>query len=189
MKKTPLQRKTPLQAKQPWRPKRTPLRQKGQSEAARIKDSIQALLRAIVIIRDGGCILRHVQGYGIPYCNGYTKDGQLILQFDHLVTRSNSESYADGRLGVCICQGHHGWKSVGNNQRKQEYDALVRSLLPKDRVELWDRCEAERPRSYTRKGAYDWKLEEAALRVELAKLQKEQGMRSDGTPLFDNKQT
>lgn len=71
---------------------------------------------------------------------------------------------------------------MGNNARKQQYDAIVRTLLPPDRVELWDRCEAE---SWwpTRKGSYDWRLEEAALRQELATLK--QDIKSDGTPLAD----
>jgi hypothetical protein len=177
MKKSWLKRKTSLTAKKPWRPKRTPIRQKSQSPTAEAKDSIQALLRAIVIVRDGGCILRMIIYRDFPPCNGYTKAGELVLQFDHLITRANSATYADSRLGVCVCKGHHGWKKY----HEAEYNALVRSLLPPDRVTLWDRAEAERHRSHARKGSYDWRLEEAALRQELATL--EQGIRSDGSPL------
>ena len=65
-------------------------------------------MREIVIKRDGGCILRDIQG--VSQCNGYRKDGKLILQADHLITRANSATYADTRLIVCVCKGHHGWK-------------------------------------------------------------------------------
>jgi hypothetical protein len=186
MKRTPLKRKTPLRAKTPLktsgtgkRPtqsslqrytplRRTPLRRKSKSPTAETKEHIQALLRDIVILRDGGCILRHIH-IGIPPCNGYRKrDGQLILQGDHLITRANSATYADSRLVVCVCVGHHGWKKY----HEEEYNALVRSLLPKDRVELWDRCKEERIRGTTRKYSYDWKLEEAALRQELDTLRR-----------------
>jgi hypothetical protein len=129
-------------------------------------------VRAIVIARDGGCILDPMRAtslyfksarslglnpLGVPPCNGYAKDGHLILQADHLLSRGNSAAYADTRLIVCLCKGHHGWKSVGSNLRKKEYDAIVRQLLSPDRVTLWDRCEQDswRPK---RTGAYDWGL-------------------------------
>jgi hypothetical protein len=168
------------------------LRVKGVSETAEIKDNIQALLRDIVMLRDGGCLLRYVQGlgsafpFGIPFCNGYRqkRDGtlilddngepQLILQADHLLPHSNSATYADSRLVVCVCKGHHGWKSVGNDINKTQYDAVVRTLLPPDRVALWDKCEAEHHRTQSRQGSYDWRLYEAALSQELKQLQANQ---------------
>jgi hypothetical protein len=62
-------------------------------------------------------------------------------------------------------QGHHAWKSLGNNARKKEYDELVRRLIAPDRVALWDRCERDswRPK---RTSAMDWKLQLAALKSE-----------------------
>jgi hypothetical protein len=48
----------------------------------------------IVILRDGGCILRDTPHASA--CNGYAKDGHLILQADHLITRANSATYGDG---------------------------------------------------------------------------------------------
>lgn len=67
---------------------------------AKLKDEIQALVRAIVIRRDGGCIFRN--SIDAPSCNGFTKsDGpRLILQVDQLITRPNSDTYADTRLIV-----------------------------------------------------------------------------------------
>lgn len=139
--------------------KRTPLSKKGQSDTAKIKDEIQHLVREIVILRDGGCLFRNEPGHT---CTGLTKYGDVILQADHLVTRANSATYADTRLIVCVCKGIHGWKSVGSNMRKAEYDRRVRLLISPDRVALWDRCEKEswRPQKM------NWQVELAALRQE-----------------------
>jgi hypothetical protein len=93
-----MKRSAPLQ-------RRTPLKRKSDSETAQIKERIQALLRAAVIQRDGGCIFRHYPEAGA--CGGYRKDGQLILQADHLNTRARNISYGDVRLAVCACQRHH----------------------------------------------------------------------------------
>jgi hypothetical protein len=158
----PLKRTKPLRA-------HTKIRLAGRSETADTKREIQRLLREIVILRDGGCILRHVTIYGVPGCNGYTNSGKLILQADHLVTRANAATYADSRLVVCVCVGHHGWKSVGGNARKKLYDEVVRSLLTPERVELWDACERDQWRPH-RTGVYDWKLAEVALTAELVVL-------------------
>lgn len=116
------------------------------------------------MIRDGGCIFKKEQGH---ICTGFApKSGHLVLQADHLLSRSNSATYADTRLIVCVCQGIHGWKSVGSNLRKAEYDKRVKQLLASEIVSLWERCETERFTS-SRKGAYDWKLEIAALNKQL----------------------
>lgn len=60
-----------------------PIRVKGHSEVSETKERIQALVREIVIKRDGGCILDGIRG--VAQCNSYRKDGQLILQADHLI--------------------------------------------------------------------------------------------------------
>ena len=143
--------------------KRTRLRLKGVSETADIKQEIQDTVRAIVILRDGGCIFRNSPH--APPCNGYRNDGELILQADHLITRANSATYADTRLIVCACKGHHGWK----NWHQKEYEALVRTLISPDRVALWKRCEEDSWRP-VRTGVYDWKLSLIALQKELADL-------------------
>lgn len=154
MKRTPLRRKSPL-------------KKQSLSDTALIKKEIQRVLRDIVMKRDEGCILRIRPQYAeLPDCNGYAKDGHLILQADHLITRGNSATYADSRLVVCLCKGHHGWKSVGSNLRKKQYDEIVRQLLPKERVELWNRCEKES----WRPSKTDWKLALAALEQEYAQM-------------------
>lgn len=88
MKRTPLKRsQKPL--------KRSKLRLVGQSDASVLKREIQALLRAIVIKRDGGCLLR-----GRGQCTE-------ILQAEHLITRANSATFGDTRNIVCLCTYHH----------------------------------------------------------------------------------
>jgi len=146
--------------------KRTKLRLVGHSEVKDLKQDIQDLVRDIVIKRDGGCIFRNESWHT---CSGFAKDGHLILQADHLITRGNSETFADTRLIVCVCKGIHGWKSVGSNMRKAEYDERVKKILPKTRVKLWEDCEKNRFNSY-RMSAYDWKLEIVNLKSELKDL-------------------
>jgi hypothetical protein len=43
--------------------KRSNLRIKGISDTSTLKEEIQDLVRAIVIVRDGGCILKNMSGY------------------------------------------------------------------------------------------------------------------------------
>lgn len=141
---------------------RAALKAMSDSPSAVSKRNIQALLREYVILRDGGCILRNVRR-----CGGDI--GYAVLQADHLITRSNSATYADSRLVVCVCKPCHAWKSLGNNRRKAEYDTLVKTLLPSERVALWEACERDDWRP-NRAGAYDWQVAEAALRHELMEL-------------------
>lgn len=144
--------------------KRTKLNVVGHSTTAELKKEIQSLVREIVIKRDGGCIFRKEKGH---VCSGYApKAGHLVLQADHLMSRGNSGTFADTRLIVCVCQGIHGWKSVGSNLRKKEYDERVRKLISKERVELWDEWEAKRFSSF-KMGAHDWKMEIVNLKSEL----------------------
>jgi hypothetical protein len=148
--------------------RKTPLRANGKSDTALTREHIQAELRRIVIERDGGCIfqkpLMDGRSLGIPYCGGYAKDGHLILQADHLLTRANSATFADPRLVVAVCKAHHGWKSLGSNRNKAQYDAAVRAILPADRVALWDACEKDSWRPH-RTYASDWALELAYLKT------------------------
>lgn len=132
--------------------RRIPIPKKGKSEAALLKEDIQALVRAIVMKRDGTCILR-----------SYRHCTDNVLQADHLVTRANSATYADTRLIVCVCRSCHGWK----HWHKEQYDALVREILPTDRVALWDRAmqDSWKPKYGS---STNWKLEIAALKQELA---------------------
>ena|SRR3990167_1160831 len=134
--------------------KKIPLRKQGKSATSQAKQRIQALLRQIVIKRDKTCILRHIR-----QCE------DSVLQADHLITRANSATFADLRLVVCLCRSCHG----GFKQwHKEQYDALVKTILPKDRVKLWEKCQADSwiPK---RTSAYDWRIAEAVLNQELKK--------------------
>ncbi len=156
----PLKR-TPFKQK-PYTLKRSTLNKLGKSPTSVIKREIQALLREICIKRDKVCILASKR------CNSRVGDAGVVFQADHLLSRSNSATYGDSRLVVLICRPCHGWKSLGSNLRKAEYDALVRTILPPQRVALWDMAELEAGRH---KGVkMDWVLVKLALEQELAQL-------------------
>ena len=143
--------------------KRSRISMRGSSDTSVIKESIQALVREIVIIRDGGCIFRHYPEAG--KCGGRRKDGELILQFDHLNSRVFSISYADTRLGICACERHHiKWKP----QNSDMYSRLARKHIGEKRSLLLTRVQENR--SPNRRYSHDWRLEEASLRQELKKL-------------------
>ncbi len=145
------------------------LKRKSKSETAKIKEDIQAYLRLIVAKRDKGCVLRNLRRCG-ALCEVVDDKivSDTVIQADHLLSRANSGTFADPRLVVCVCRSCHGWKSLGSNLRKKEYDDLVRSILPKDRVELWDKCEAEMSAHKTHK--MDWRLELLNLKQEYKKI-------------------
>lgn len=158
MKRTAFKgRTTPLRTK-------TRIRIVGHSDTATTKRNIQALLRQIVMIRDKGCILRNAR-----HCGGTLDTAGVVIQADHLISRANSATYGDSRLVVCVCKGCHAWKSLGSNRNKGQYDALVKTILPAERVALWERCEEESWRP-SRVGASDWRLTELVLTAELAAL-------------------
>lgn len=141
MKRTPLKRKTPL-------------RKKGKSPTAELRDDIQAELRRIVIARDGGCWLRHYPEAGA--CGGYRNDGELILQAEHLESRAHAASFSDPRLVVCICKRHHiYWKP----QYSKRYNELAEDFIGPERAALW-----ERVRNDYRAHKVDLKLELLALK-------------------------
>lgn len=161
MRKTPLKRYTPLRAKIGLK-RKTKLRIVGQSTTTELKAEIQATLRSIVIKRDGGCFLRHYRDKIQPQyrlCGGYRNDGELILQAEHLHSRSNANSFSDSRLVVCCCQRHHIYYK---KQYPAEYNAMARDFIGKDRADLWDRVQADRSPHKV-----DLKIELLALKQEL----------------------
>lgn len=129
--------------------KKSYLKRKGQSETALIKDEIQTKLRQYAIERDGGCVFRDYPETGA--CGGHRKDGELILQYDHLNSRSNAISYADERLGICVCKRHH---LFYKRQYPAKYEELARKVIGKERCKLLDQVRADY-RTYK----MDWKLE------------------------------
>jgi len=131
------------------------LKQLSEHPASQAKREIQRLLREIVIKRDGGCVLRRLR-----HCGG--EIGQAVLQADHLITRGNSATFSDSRLVVCACKSCHGGFKKWN---KEQYDSIIRSILPKERVELWERCLRESWRPVK----MDWSKELVGLNQELKK--------------------
>lgn len=177
MKKTPLKRKTPLKAKSTFTSKpavkqretglrRTNIRSVGISSRSEMRAEIQALLRAIVILRDGGCFLRRyshkMNGGQYLRCGGHRKDGDFILQAEHLESRSNASSFSDSRLVVCICQRHHIYYKP---QHSAEYNELAGLFIGSSRKKLWDAVRKDRSPHKV-----DLKLERLVLIGELKKL-------------------
>ena len=111
------------------------------------------------MLRDKGCILRNLR-----HCGGTLDTEGVVIQADHLITRANSATYADSRLVVCICKGCHGWK----HWHEKEYDLLIKTILPKKTIELWDKCQLES----WRPSKMDWSSELVALEQELKNEQK-----------------
>ncbi|KKN06976.1 hypothetical protein LCGC14_1071660 [marine sediment metagenome] len=141
--------------------KRTRLKMRGTSDTSVIKEEIQALLRQIVIIRDGGCILRNYPETGA--CGGRNKNGDIIHQAEHLHTRANSASFADHRLVVDICPRHHLYYKP---QHADEYYRIVKIHIGPERAKLLEAVQADRSPH-----KMDWKLEKLALEQHLKTLQ------------------
>ena len=164
-----IQRKTWLRAKAGFMKRGKPLRrsllQKISTDTTpETKHRIQALLRALAIRRDGGCILRHYSEAGS--CGGYRNDGELILQAEHLVTRSNGISYGDMRNIVCLCSHHHGHFKP---QHGRLYWELVERHVGPKRWEWFKRVEeAHRNHRANRMGLWEWQKIEYALKQELS---------------------
>lgn len=147
MKKTPLKRTKGL-------------RMRGVSDSSVLKERIQAKLRQVVMRRDGGCMLRHYPETG--KCGGYTKGGMLILQAEHLNSRSHMISFADSRLAICLCSRHHiFWKP----QNSARYWEIVEEMIGPKRWELFQKVKADR-RAYK----IDLKMQLIGLEAELKKL-------------------
>lgn len=127
----------------------------GKSPSAVIKRRIQALVRQIAIIRDGGCILRDA---GVGNCS-------TTLQGEHLITRQNSATFGDMRNIVCLCSTHHiFWKP----QHSRRYWELIEERIGKKRWSWLKLAEADHS---THKP--DWKIVEIVLQNEFEAIKKE----------------
>lgn len=145
------------------------MRQTSKTPSAQTKKRIQELLRQIGLARQEGiCFFsgKEIGGKTHLECTSkQTKDGHIIMQYDHLNPREHNVSFADARLGIVICQGLHGWKSF-NDGNKRLYDAAAKHYLPPDIVKLWELVEADR-KSHPM-GAWEWQKIELALTQDLA---------------------
>ena len=140
--------------------RRSTLNAKGKGATSLIKDEIQGLLRKIAILRDGGCVLRDCPDTG--KCFGWKNNGELVLQAEHLISRSHSNTYGDMRNIVCLCSGHHGTFKPNNSMRY--WNAIERVIGPSRWT--WVKRNEE---DYARKQTYkmDWKMVKYSLEQEL----------------------
>lgn len=112
--------------------KRTRLRRKSQSPTALLKDDVQSWLRAVVIARDKGCVLRDYPEAG--KCN-------TILQAEHLNSRTHMISFGDSRIAVCLCSRHHIFWKPTNSAR---YWEIIEEIIGPTRWNLFQRIKADR---------------------------------------------
>ncbi len=143
--------------------RKTPLAKQGKSEVALCKRRIQALLREIVVIRDGGCVLRHFTQAG--KCGGYRNDGKLILQAEHLISRKRNISFADLRNVICLCKRHHGYFKPQNSRL---YWELMHEIIGPVRKEWLDKTEKDQKVYHMT--FWDWQKVELFLQHELQEL-------------------
>lgn len=133
--------------------KRSRLRLVGVGSASQQKRRIQALLRQIVMERDGGCIFRLVLG-----------NCSETLQAEHLNSRVHSNTFGDTRNIVCLCSYHHiFWKK----QNSRMYWELIETHLGPNLWKWLKLAEADK-RPYK----MDWVLVEVALQQEFKNLKK-----------------
>lgn len=140
-------KKTPLKKSNKTLSRSRVLRSFSKSTPARVKREIQAELRIAVSKRDGGCVLRNHAEAGA--CSG-------PLQAEHLITRSNSQTFADLRNIVCLCQRHHiFWKP----QNSRLYWELIRDIIGEERWRWYLLADADRARNQTRMTLHDWQFQ------------------------------
>ncbi len=119
--------------------KRTKLRVVGHSSSSELKAEIQALLRKSAIKRDKTCVLADYPETGA--CGSHTKSGNLILQAEHLNSRSNTATFGDMRNIVLLCQRHHiYWKP----QNSELYWKLIKEIIGKERWAWYQRAKEDR---------------------------------------------
>lgn len=132
--------------------KKSIIRIRGVSDSSVLKEQIQALLRQICIARDKGCVLRDSPQVG--KCNA-------VLQAEHLITRSNTATFADTRNIVCLCSYHHlFWKP----QHSKEYWELIEGIIGPKRWDWLESVQDEMSSHRTHK--VDLRLELLALQQE-----------------------
>ena len=99
-------------------------------------------------------------------CGGYRKDGELILQAEHLVSRERSVSFPDMRNIVCLCFFHHSFFKRKNGAL---YWDLVEKHIGRERWG-WIQKVLRDHKAYPM-SVYDWSKCETALSSELKQLE------------------
>ena len=112
---------------------------RGTSETSVLREKAQELLRQIAFARDGVCVMSNYPETG--KCGGYRKDGELILQAEHLLSRSNSATFGDMRNIVLLCKYHHiFWKP----KNSLLYWKLIPKIIGRKRWLWLQRCREDR---------------------------------------------
>lgn len=119
--------------------KRSKIRVKGHSTTTELKDEIQAILRQIALCRDKVCVLSHYQEAG--KCGMYKTNGELVLQAEHLNSRTHTATFGDMRNIVLLCGYHHlFWKP----KNSALYWELIKRHIGKERYAWYQRCRDDR---------------------------------------------
>ncbi len=139
--------------------KRTKIRLVGHSSTAEIKRDIQATIRQLGLLRDGGCVLRNYPAEA-GGCGGFRNDGGMIYQAEHLVTRSNSASFGDMRNIIILCRNHHMYFKP---QHSSLYWDIVRKHIGEERWKWFIKMRDDT----TPMRSTDWKLVKLVLEADL----------------------
>lgn len=121
----------------PRRRKRIP--KQGKLPLSKVKRELQAVLRQRAIERDRSCVIGKYQDDLPPSwrkCGRLRKDGQIIVQAEHLVGRTKSISYADMDNILLVCQRHH---FFFKRQHGLLYWSIVRKHVGE---EIWSKIQA-----------------------------------------------
>ena len=115
--------------------RRTKLRLAGHSTTTELKQEIQSLLRELAIKTYGTCVLSKYPEAG--ECGCFNKNGELILQAEHLNSRSNTATFGDTRNIILLCKRHHiFWKP----QNGALYWELIRKIIGEERYTWYQKA-------------------------------------------------
>ena len=127
----------------------------GKSSTSKVKREIQAQLRLNAIARDKTCVIsQHLEDVPDNWkvCGKYRKDGQLIVQAEHLCGRVNSQCFANMDNIVLVCMRHHFYFKT---QRAPIYWSIIQKHIGEER---WAKVQAwEKDNGVYRYSVEDWR--------------------------------
>ena len=132
-----------------------PIPKLGKSPVSVVKRDIQKQLRLNAIERDKTCVIsQHLDDVPENWkvCGKLRKDGELIVQAEHLCSRAQSACYADMDNIVLVCMRHHFYFKT---QRAPIYWDIIRKHIGEER---WAKVKAwEKDTNVYRRSAEDWR--------------------------------
>ena len=148
--------------------KRSWLKKQSSSPVAQCKRRIQALLREIKMLEQGGVCW--VEKY--PDLMRLLGPHDDVWQYDHCNTRARNISYGDSRLGVGVCKRHHYFHDTTyDKEKKAAYEkGMLKFIGPANRKLLKMVKEDRRSHTFTE---FDWALIEIQLKKEVETLKKD----------------